>query len=375
MPEASVAPKAGWSQVSALATAAIVTLFLIWEVWFASAGQWRSIAVLPIGLGIGATLILTNFGFANAFRQAATTGGFGTFRAHALMIGLATSVMTPILAAGSLFDQPMTDFATPIGLSLLLGGVLFGVGMQLSGGCASGTLFLLGGGNLKFLAVLIAFVFGSTVGAAHAGFWHALPAIPPVTIRSIGPWPLVLAAELAGLGLLWWKLPSKQPLPRRLILGAIGLAVLNVATLVIAGHPWSETYGFALWGSKLSASLGFDPISWDFWEGGAALSHSIFADMTSIMDMSIILGALVAAAVRGRFDVKLGGGWRSWLSAVAGGILMGYAARMADGCNIGAYFSAIASGSFSGYVWAAGAMGGSVVGVRIRRWIEAARIN
>ena len=47
--------------------------------------------------------------------------------------------------------------------------------------------------------------------------------------------------------------------------------------------------------------------------------------------------------------------------------MMGYGARLADGCNIGAYFSAIASGSFSGYVWAAAALLGSALGIRLRR--------
>ena len=369
-PQSLTKSQTAWTRMHALAIAVLTATALVWQVAEASAGSWRMIAVLPIGLAIGATLLLANFGFASAFRQAATAGDFATFRAHALMLGLATMMMTPILAAGSLFGQPMSDFATPIGISLALGGVLFGIGMQLSGGCASGTLFLLGGGNLKFLAVLAAFVVGSTVGAAHAGFWHSLPAFAPITVRSIGPWPLVLAAELAVLALLWWKLPSRQPLPRRLLVGAVALALLNVATLVVAGRPWSETYGFALWGSKLSVWFGFDPASWAFWEGGTALDHSIFGDITSIMDMSIILGALAAAAAACRFDLKLGGGWRSWILAAIGGLLMGYAARMADGCNIGAYFSAIASGSFSGYVWAGGALAGSLGGARFRLWIE-----
>jgi hypothetical protein len=49
-----------------------------------------------------------------------------------------------------------------------------------------------------------------------------------------------------------------------------------------------------------------------------------------------------------------------------GGLLMGYGARLSDGCNIGAYFSALASGSLSGWVWVAAAFGGSLIGLRLR---------
>ena len=49
---------------------------------------------------------------------------------------------------------------------------------------------------------------------------------------------------------------------------------------------------------------------------------------------------------------------------------MGYGARLAEGCNIGAYFSAIASGSLSGYVWAIVAILGSYLGARLRTVLE-----
>jgi uncharacterized protein len=46
--------------------------------------------------------------------------------------------------------------------------------------------------------------------------------------------------------------------------------------------------------------------------------------------------------------------------------LLGYGARLAFGCNIGAFFSGIASGSLHGWVWLAAAFLGSMAGVRLR---------
>ena len=57
---------------------------------------------------------------------------------------------------------------------------------------------------------------------------------------------------------------------------------------------------------------------------------------------------------------------RSLVAAVIGGLLLGYGSRLAYGCNIGAYFSGIASGSLHGWLWLIAAFAGNAVGVRIR---------
>ncbi len=89
--------------------------------------------------------------------------------------------------------------------------------------------------------------------------------------------------------------------------------------------------------------------------------------MTSVMDFGIILGALLAAGLARKFSPT----WRvplgSLLAAIVGGLLLGYGARLAYGCNIGAYFSGIASSSLHGWEWAIAAFAGNVAGTRLRR--------
>ena len=333
-------------------------------------GSLRRVGIVGIGVAIGAVLFSTRFGFASAFRRAAE-GDFSVYRAHALMFAIASALMVPVIAAGSIFGQEVYGFATPIGIALVIGGALFGIGMQLAGGCASGTLFMLGGGDLKFAATLVFFIVGSTIGAAHIEFWRALPAFEPLVLSDADKWPTLLTQEICLLLIAALALPRARPVPRALWLGAVGLALLNAATLVVAGRPWSETYGFALWGSKIAAHLGFAPQTWAFWHGGDGLSASVFADITSLMDFSILLGAFAAAVIVGRFRPTLGGNARAWAAAAVGGLMMGYGARLADGCNIGAYFSAIASGSMSGWIWALAALAGSRIGIHLRRWATA----
>jgi uncharacterized membrane protein YedE/YeeE len=109
------------------------------------------------------------------------------------------------------------------------------------------------------------------------------------------------------------------------------------------------------------------------WPGPAkALAGSLFANNTSLMNMGIIVGAALAAGLAGTFGSGprgVGGAlWRPLLAAVLGGVLMGYGARLAFGCNVGALFSGIASGSLHGWMWLICGMAGSLAGVAQRPW-------
>ncbi len=98
-----------------------------------------------------------------------------------------------------------------------------------------------------------------------------------------------------------------------------------------------------------------------------ALAAPLWEDITSVMDIGIVLGALLAAGLAGRFAPNLDIPRRSLAAAVIGGLLLGYGARLAYGCNIGAYFSGIASGSLHGWLWLVAAFAGNSVGVRVLR--------
>ena len=89
-------------------------------------------------------------------------------------------------------------------------------------------------------------------------------------------------------------------------------------------------------------------------------------DVTTVMDIGIVLGAMLAAALAGRYAPVWRLPLRSFIAAVVGGLLLGYGARLAYGCNIGAYFSGIVSGSLHGWLWLVFAFAGNVIGTRLR---------
>ncbi|MBV8915687.1 MAG: YeeE/YedE family protein [Acetobacteraceae bacterium] len=340
--------------------------------------SWRMPALVLVGLGIGAVLLRTAFGFAGAFRALVERGDATGFRAHAAMLFAATALMMPLLAVGHVFGLKLSGGETPVGIGFAVGALLFGAGMQIGGGCASGTLFALGGGNAKLIGTVAGFVIGSALGAAHMGFWWSLPALPAVTAQGLVGYGPAIAIQLAVLGGLWVLADrfGRADGLKLLVWGGLLLAVLNAATLVLAGKPWGETSAFALWGSKLVAALGVDAHGWAYWQRPGfnhQLDQSLLLDTTSVMDAAILLGAAMAAAAFGLFRPTLGGGVRPWVGAVLGGIAMGYGARLSNGCNIGAYFSAIAAGNLSGWAWMLLAIAGSWIGVRLRPLFRLAR--
>ena len=357
---------------AAVATVAVVVLLLLAAgVWMQPHGTWRFPALVLVGAGIGAVLLRTSFGFAGAFRALVQEGDASGFRAHAAMLALASVLMLPLLAQGSLFGQAMRGDATPVGVGFAVGALLFGAGMQVGGGCASGTLFSLGGGNGKLIGTVAGFVLGSALGAWSMGFWWTLPALPAATLQGLVGYAPAIVLQLAALGGVWLlaRRGHTRPTPRLLLAGGLALALLNAATMVLAGKPWGETSAFALWGSKLFIMAGIDAHGWAYWLRPGfvtQLDRPLSLDVTSMMDAAILLGAALAAAAAGAFRPRWGGGLRPWTGALLGGVAMGFGARLSNGCNIGAYFSAIAVGNLSGWAWVLLALAGSWAGLRLR---------
>ncbi|MFC0410327.1 YeeE/YedE family protein [Roseomonas elaeocarpi] len=372
-------------------TAAAGALLILGIVLIGAAVSPRQGALYALGGALGLVLYHASFGFTSAWRVFISDRRGEGLRAQMLMLAIATVLFFPVLAAGSLWGQPVAGLVQPAGVSVVFGAFIFGIGMQTGGGCASGTLYTVGGGSTRMLLTLAAFIAGSALGAAHLHWWAALPSLPRISaVESFGAWggiavQLVVFALIAAVTVVLerrrhgrlltrpasarqgWDRLLQGPWP--VVAGAVALAVLNFATLALSGRPWGITSAFALWGSKIAAGLGLDVASWPYWSSPAArasLEGSVFRDVTSVMDFGIIVGALLAAALAGRWSP----GWRvplrSAVAAVLGGLLLGYGARLAYGCNIGAYFSGIASGSLHGWVWMAAAFAGNLVGTRLR---------
>jgi hypothetical protein len=354
--------------------------------------SFRHSLIFIIGLLLGLTLYHASFGFTGGWRNFIERSNSSALRAQLVMLAIAVLLFSNFINAESLFyETHIVGSLAPANVSLIIGSFIFGLAMQFAGGCGSGTLFTVGGGNTKMFITLVFFVIGSLAGTYNFTFWIELPTLGNISlldefgvINSI----IIQLIFIILLYLIFSYVDKKKnnivdhsdifkssnfnlikgPWP--LFLGALLLAILNFLMLNVAGHPWSITFAFGLWGAKIADFIGINVANWDFWNfqyPKGALRNSIFADHTSISNFGIILGALIASSLAGSFNNKSEIKPKIILAAIFGGFFMGFGARLAFGCNIGALFSGIASGSLHGWLWFLFAFVGSYFGVRLRR--------
>lgn len=350
--------------------------------------------LLLVGSAMGFALMQALFGFTGAWRQMTRDRRSRGMRGMLVLLGLTSLLLFPVF--GGLFPELKVHAAlAPVGVSVLVGSFVFGIGMQLGNGCGSGTLFTVGWGHIKMLITLGFFIIGAFIGSIHLPWWMALPNIGKVSVLQPWGWQAALTIQLVVLFILYRWVSSLelkrqgfvQPLSFRpeheagsllqhaifgqwpILWAVIALAVLNLLTVLLAGFPWSITFAFGLWAAKIWTALGGDVNQWLYWSQGypaQALQHSVLQDTVSVMDFGIILGALLAASLMGRFAPPEKIRRPEAIAAMIGGLCMGYGARLAFGCNIGGLLAGISSGSLHGWLWFVSGFIGSSLGVRIR---------
>ncbi|MBN9463115.1 MAG: YeeE/YedE family protein [Burkholderiales bacterium] len=340
--------------------------------WFVSLRQG---VLFLVGVGMGVALAAARFGFTTGWRRFVVDRDARGMLAQIVLLALAAALSMPLLAR---FPTELIAALGPPSVSLLVGAFVFGLAMQIADGCGSGTLYKAGMGVPLNVAALPLFAVGSFLGAAHLHFWLSLGRLEPFgLVQAEGPGKalaLTLAALAIVAALVAWRgrgagLPR---LDRRLLVGALALAVLAALNLVIAGQPWGVVYGFGLWAAKLAVAAGWDPSGNAFWGQPAQLaqlSQTILLDVTSITNIGILAGALAVAERRRRAGDE-GPAPRltraQWSAGLLAGLAMGYSSRLAFGCNVGAFVSGISTGSLHGWIWWALAFAGTLVGVRLR---------
>lgn len=152
------------------------------------------------------------------------------------------------------------------------------------------------------------------------------------------------------------------------VLGAVLLSLFQIVTFATSGEPWGVSGPLANWGAWIYTALGGNVDKWYYFSSQGAqatLNAGFLQDPGSIRNLAIIFGALLATLLASQFKIKKIKSKKQVFAAVIGGLLMGYGARIAYGCNIGALFSGIASLSVSGWVFAIFLFLGAMVGSKL----------
>ncbi|WP_338834036.1 hypothetical protein MHLNE_04030 [Moorella humiferrea] len=364
---------------------ALLALAVFW--WLKSRGPGLGEAWI-FGLGFGFVLQRSRFCFVAAFRDPFITGN--TSVARAVVIALMTAVIGMTLVART--GLPLAD-VHPAGWHTLAGGLLFGTGMVLAGGCASGNLMRVGEGHLQQWIVLFAFIGGSLWGSHDFEWWQgaSIGRSPIIFFPHIIGWGPALAFQLLALGAIYLALmglekrffPDFTPAPRErqpyqlrrlwaqpwsYWTGGIALAVLDVLLTWRGGQPWGITTAFSYWGAWIWQIFKGALPDWYYYNLPAhrhALEMGFLGEPRTLLDVGLVIGAFLGSLAGSEFRLHRPRRWPLIAAAVAGGLLMGYGARIAMGCNIGAFFNGIASFSLHGWLFGLGLISGAYVGSRL----------
>jgi uncharacterized membrane protein YedE/YeeE len=146
--------------------------------------------------------------------------------------------------------------------------------------------------------------------------------------------------------------------------GAVLLAMLALALVIVTGSSWGVTGVLATWGGQFLQLIGIKADAWPAFNGSLA-KYKFWQSMPSITNLGIVLGALIATLLAGQFKFKKIKSRKNVYAAILGGLLMGMGARFSDGCNIGALFTALPAFSLHGWVFLVSIFGGAAVGSQL----------
>ncbi len=364
-----------------------------------------SLAVFwTFGLAFGFVVQRSRFCFTSAFRDLFLLQDGRLMKGVILGLAVGTAGFTLIMYKA--VPDPSQGFAGnvyPTGVHTLLGGLLFGVGMVVAGGCASGTLYRMGEGYVAQWVALLGMIAGSFVLALNWEWWwpkvvSQQPKVWFPRLMGWGPSLIITLMILLGFYLLvvWWEsraggitswkeeaAPATTFLERLrggyqtlfvrswpALAGGLTLGMLNVFEFMYK-KPWGITTAVSLWSGWIAYAVGYPAQNLLYFgdkpAGYDLLSRVPWLSGGTLLDWGLIFGAFTAALLAGEFKLRFPR-WRyRYLQTFLGGLLMGYGARLAMGCNIGGFFSAIPSLALNGWIFGLGLVGGAWIGVQIIR--------
>ncbi|MBU5439688.1 YeeE/YedE family protein [Tissierella sp. MSJ-40] len=125
------------------------------------------------GILLGFTLRNSRFCFTASLRDPILTGGTNLSKAVIVAITVATIGFSAIQYGAFLKGDPIPGNINPAGIHIAVGAFMFGIGMVIAGGCASGTIMRVGEGFVMQWLSLVFFILGSLWGAKDYGFWKS----------------------------------------------------------------------------------------------------------------------------------------------------------------------------------------------------------
>ncbi|QOC21602.1 YeeE/YedE family protein [Wenzhouxiangella sp. AB-CW3] len=318
-----------------------------------------------------------------------------------ILVALAVGTLGHVVLFGAWVPDPGAGHLPPrahigpVSWVVLLGGLIFGIGMSLSGSCISAHLYRLGEGSVLSVFALLGAVIGFMLGFRtwnsfwNAGLAEASPAWLPSSMGYAGSTTLQLLI-LAVLAV--WQLRHLRPadsvqtadytlsgLWHRIMvqrwptwLGGAGIGLIGTVAY-LRTEPLGVTAELSRVSRELGSAMGMVP---DRLRGLDQVSGCIVTETVQwignngIFVLAMIAAAWASALLAGQFRVERKS-LRAMASALGGGILLGFGAMIALGCTIGTLLSGISALAVSGWMFALAMIVGVRVSLPLRRLLLA----
>lgn len=337
-----------------------------------SLGEANTAALIGLlgGLALGLAARIGRFCTLGAIEDVLYSSDDRRMRMWALAIGTAI-IGTQLAITADLMDGGGTAYLDRVWnpLATIIGGLMFGYGMALSGNCGYGALARLGGGDLRsFVVVLVMGLSAYVVMSgplAHARVW-----LFPVEMNAATPQGFGVLAETRGI----------SPAITGLVMGGllIALALSSRAMRRSPGHVfWGVVVGLAVvsgWvGTYWIAQTGFGnepiethtfaaPIGDTIFYGMTASGNSLSFSVGSVV--GVVLGAVLGSYSKGHFRWEACDDPRELRRQIFGAMIMGAGAILAAGCSVGQGISAFSVLAYSAPLTFAAIFAGAAIGLK-----------
>ena len=368
----------------------------------ASANQLASVVVwggFVLAFIFGAVANKTNFCTMGALSDIVNIGHWGRMRMWLLAIAVAMLGAAVLVLTGQV-DLSKASVQRPsiAWLSLLVGGLVFGVGMTLSGGCANKNLVRLGGGSVRSMVVLVFLGVASYMTLKGLfGQWRA-SWLDPVAInlaelgwkdqslasgvaRLTGMAPrsalLVTASALVlAIGIFVFK-DKRFRANASQTLGAIVIGSLVVAGWYVSGHlgfgenPETLEHAYFATNSRTVESMSFvGPVAYSLEMLMLWTDKSLHVTFGIASVMGVVLGSAAYAIATRRFRWEGFASLADLRNQLVGALLMGFGGVTALGCTVGQGLSGISTLAIGSFIAMASIVVGSVASLKYILWRE-----
>ncbi|MHA1459636.1 MAG: YeeE/YedE family protein [Promethearchaeota archaeon] len=317
------------------------------------------ISGIVVGILFGFVLQRGRFCMNSAFRDIVVLKEYSLLKS--VMVALLTCMIGfGILSLAGIITfnpKPFTLFGS------IIGGFIFGMGMVLAAGCASGTTYRVGEGMMGSFVALLGLAIGALATAAGvlSGPKTALQSYnfgPIMVFGTLTPiFTLIIGVIGFALVLYKWILPAIKEDKGK------GEESGLITKIFKKGWPWYTTgivigiVNVIAWPLSFAAGRNYPLGITAGWLGN--LKYLITGDPTVLnwltwMVIGVVLGGLIASLIAGEFKLRTPKDGKILLYQFVGGFLMGFGAVVAMGCNIGNLLSGIPQWSVGSIVVAAG---------------------